>query len=167
MIRKLTCIITAVLACMLVSVASAGEATPRPKPTVRPLEVHFDYRLPSTRLTEENFEDFFLIELGGEYSRGQDLHIPYTITPREPYDQYDGSSIRIAVRLEISVFLTEDAEEPYFVKRYIDLLHRTKGYRSSGVIDVLLKLDQDDIWYTCKVHSCNGLVGLDGWDPAE
>lgn len=138
----------------------AAETTPRPKPTVRPLEVRYDYRLPATQLTDENVQDFFSIELGKEYSRGKKLSVPYSVSPVEAYDQYDGSSPGIAIRLELSVFLAEEDTEPYLTKSYIVMLRRTKGYKASGVIDVLLKLDQDDIWYTWEVIGCNGRVGI-------
>ena len=138
----------------------AAETTPRPKPTVSPLEVRYDYRLPATQLTDENVQDFFSIELGKEYSKGKKLSVPYDISPVEAYDQYDGSSPGIAIRLELSVFLAEEDTEPYLTKSYIVMLRRTKGYKASGVIDVLLKLDQDDIWYTWEVIGCNGRVGI-------
>ena len=165
--KRIMCVLAAAAFCLLYGEAAAETA--KPKPTVRPMEYRLDYSLPHTKLTDENVEQYINIELGKEYSRGKKLSIPYTMSPKEAYDQYDGSSPRIAVRLEIYVYLTEEdmiAEaEPYFTKSYIVLLHRTKGFVDSGVIEVLLKLDQDEIWYTYKVIGCNGRIGLDGWEP--
>ena len=160
--RVLSCMLAAVLACGAAGSAAAEAATPTP--FVRPTPVRFDYRLPSVKLNEENFETYFSVETRKEYSRGQHLRIPFEISPREPYEWYDGSSLRIAVRLKVSVFLTEDAEEPLFEKTYTELLHRDKGFRASGVIEVLVRPDREDVWYTCTVQGCNGLVGLDGWE---
>lgn len=157
-------ILAAVLSGLLPA-AAEDAPTARPKPTVRPQTIHYNYRLPSTKLSDENFERFFNIELGKEYSRGKHLKIPFRISPKEAYDGYDGSTLRIAVRLEISVFLTEDAEEPFYRKSYVTLLHRAKGFVDTGVIEVLVKPDQDEIWYTYEVIGCNGRVGLDGWEP--
>ncbi len=165
--KKLLACVIWFLAAVLCVLPAAAESTPtaRPKPTVRPQTIHYDYRLPSTKLSNENFERFFNIDLGKEYSRGSHLKIPFRISPKEAYDGYDGSTLRIAVRLEISVFLTEDAEEPFYQKSYITLLHRAEGFVETGVIEVLLKLDQDEIRYTYEVIGCNGRVGLDGWEP--
>lgn len=157
------CLIALAACVFLFPAAAAGESetTPRPKPTVRPQTIPYDHTLPATKLTDDNVLEFFSIELGKEYSRGKKLSIPFTISPVEAYDQYNGSSRNIAVRLEISVFLNESDEEPYRTKSYIVMLRRAKGFKASGVIDVLLKLDQDDIWYTWQVIGCNGRVGIE------
>ena len=159
--------------CMLAAFCLLWTAAPaeavKPKPTVRPMAYRIDYSLPHTKLTDENVEQYINIELGKEYSRGRKLSIPYTMSPKDAYDRYDGSSPRIAIRLEISVFLNEEDmdtdAEPYYTKSYIVLLQRADGFVGSGVIEVLLKLDQDDIWYTYKIIGCNGRIGLDGWEP--
>ena len=49
--------------------------------------------------------------------------------------------------------------EPYYTKSYIVLLQRADGFVGSGVIDVLLKLDQDDVYYRVEIIGCNGKVG--------
>ena len=131
----------------------------RPKPTVRPQTVPFDHTLPAVRLTDENVLKYFNIELGKEYSRGKKLSVPFSVSPKEPYDEYAGSSRGVAIRLELSVFLTEEDEEPYLTKSYIVMLRRQTRYRAAGTIDVLLKLDQDDIFYTWKVIGSNGRIG--------
>lgn len=159
-----TVCLIAFAACFLLFPAAAlgdSETASRPKPTVRPQAIPYDHTLPATKLTDENVLEFFSIELGKEYSRGKKLAIPFTISPVEAYDQYNGSSRNIAVRLEISVFLNEDEEEPYRTKSYIVMLRRAKGFKASGVIEVLLKLDQDNIWYTWQVIGCNGRVGIE------
>ncbi len=137
-----------------------GETTPRPKPTVRPLAVRYDYRLPGTRLTVENVLNYFSVELGKEYSRGKHLIVPYTVSAREAYDKYDGTTPGVYIRLQLSVFLAENDTEPYLTKTYIVMLRRKTGLTASGVIEVFLKLDQDDVWYTWEVIGCNGRVGL-------
>ena len=120
----LICFIAAAVFCLFAGRSAAetgadtaGVPAAGPKPTVRPLAVTYDYRLPATKLTTENVEQFFRIELGKEYSRGKKLSVPYSISPREAYDLYDGSTPGIAIRLELSVFLTEEDAEPYLTKK--------------------------------------------------
>ena len=163
---RVLCMLAAAAFALSAGPAAAEEtAAPRPKPTVRPLAIEIDYSLPHTQVTEENLEQYFNLDLGKEYSRGKKLSIPYTVSPKEPYDQYAGSSPGVYFRLEISVFLHEGDEEPFYTKRYVVMLRREKGYVDSGVIDALIKVDQDDVFYTYSIYSCNGRIGLDGWEP--
>lgn len=158
-----TVCLIAFAACFLLFPAAAlgdSETASRPKPTVRPLAVRYDYRLPGTRLTVENVLDYFSVELGKEYSRGKHLTVPYTVSAREAYDKYDGTTPGVYIRLQLSVFLAEEDTEPYLTKTYIVMLRRKTGLTASGVIEVFLKLDQDDIWYTWEVIGCNGRVGI-------
>ena len=163
--KRMTIRFLCLLAAVCMCAGGAAAETAKPKPTVRPMPYRIDYSLPHTKLTVETVEKYFNIELGKEYTRGRKLDIPYYFSPKEAYDQYDGSSPRIVVRLEISVFLNEEDTEPYFTKTYAVLLYREKGFVGKGVIEVLLKLDQDDVRYTCEITGCNGRIGLEGWVP--
>ena len=163
MLKRIICALAAVLCCLLSAAASAEE--PAPRPTPRPLAIEIDYSLPHTQVNEKNLEKYFVIELGKEYSRGKKLRIPYSVYPREPYDEYAGSSPGVYFRLEISVFLEEGDPEPYYTKRYVVMLRREKKYRESGYIDVLIRVDRDDVFYTYSIYSCNGRIGLAGWVP--
>ena len=89
--RKLLAL--AVLLLLLPAAAlGEGEAEPAPKPTVRPLDVKYDCRLPGVKLTVENVLDYFTVGLGREIAPPGDLSVPYTVSEREAYDQYDGTT---------------------------------------------------------------------------
>lgn len=144
---------------------AAPSSAVRAKPTVRPLTVHYNHTLPAVQLDVDNVEQYFHIDLGKEYSRGKKLVIPYTITPASPlYASYDGSTFGVYIKFCVYVYLTEEdmaneEAEPYYSKEYTVVLKRLTGLQESGAIDVLLKLDQDDVYYRVEVIGCNGKVG--------
>ena len=144
---------------------AAPSSAVRAKPTVRPLTVHYDHTLPAVQLDVDNIEQYFRIDLGKEYSRGKKLVIPYTITPVSPlYASYDGSTFGVYIKFGVHVYLTEtdlanEEAEPYYSKEYTVVLKRLTGLQESGAIDVLLKLDQDDVYYRVEIVGCNGKVG--------
>ena len=135
------------------------------KPTVRPLKIHYDHTLPAVQLDAENVEEYFRIDLGKDYSSGRKLVIPYTITPASPlYASYDGSTFGVYIKLRIDVYLSEEDmakedAEPFYSKNNTFVLKRETGLRTSGTIEVLLKLDQDDVFFRYEIIDCNGKVG--------
>lgn len=162
MLMLAVCILAALICLFPAGKSAEAETASRPKPTVRPLEIRYDHTLPGVKLSIENVQNYFTIELGKEYSRGHYLTVPYTVTPKDAYDVYDGTTPRIVIRIQLNVFLTEDAEEPYYTKTGTILLWRKTGLKASSSFQVLVRLDQDEIWYTWEIIGVNGRVG-----PAE
>ena len=155
-------------ACLLLAACLADESSPaaqRVRPTVRPLAVRYDHTLPAVQITTENIEEHFLIVFGKEYSRGKKLSLPFTVAPISPlYAGYDGSTPGLYIKFRISVVLSEEdlsAEdaEPYLSKEYTVVLNRQSGFEASGTIEVLLKLDRDDVYFRYEIIGCNGRVG--------
>ena len=161
------CFLAAVFCLFPAEKSVLAEATRRPKPTVRPLEIRYDYTLPGVKLSVENVQNYFTIELGKEYSRGQYLTVPYAVAPKDAYDVYDGTTPRVVIRIQMNVFLTEDAEEPYYTKTGTIMLSRKTGLKAGGCFQVLLRLDQDEIWYSWEIIGVNGRVGPAEEEPTE
>lgn len=110
------------------------------------------------KLSVENVWNYFTIGPGKEYSRGRHLTVPYTVEPKEAYDVYGGTTPRIVIRIQMNVFLTEDAEEPYYTKTGTILLWRKTGLKVSDLFQALLRPDQGEIWYTWEIIGVNGRV---------
>ena len=150
------CVLAVIFCLSPAGKGASAEAASRPKPTVRPLEIRYDHTLPGVKLSVENVQDYFTIKLGKEYNRGQYLTVPCTVTPKGAYDVYDGTTPRVVIRIQLNVFLTEDAEEPYYTKTGTILLWRKTGLKTTDSFQVLLRLDQDEIWYTWEIIGVNG-----------